>query len=337
MPRRRPNFYQHLHPPTIPAREARFSYTFGLGGISLLLLLVLSVTGIIEMFVYVPTPELAHESVRQITYVAPYGWLLRNVHFWAAQLMVGTVLLHMARVVFSGGYKKRRLNWLIGVALLVLTLVLDFSGYVLRWDKDTAWALMVGTQLVKEIPWIGSALYRLLVGGEAVGAAALLRFFTWHVFGLMAPAVVLVTWHAFRVRRDGGISSREREPRAGRDQLVRTELTAALLCLAGLIALSILVDAPLGPPADPTALISVPQAPWFFRWVQELLRVASPLLAGVLTPLAVLLLLSILPYTLDRSEAGIAEWFNRPGRVAQVVFLIITVGILLLTLRASLR
>ena len=201
MPRRRPNFYQHLHPPTIPAREARFSYTFGLGGISLLLLLVLSVTGIIEMFVYVPTPELAHESVRQITYVAPYGWLLRNVHFWAAQLMVGTVLLHMARVVFSGGYKRRRLNWLIGVALLVLTLVLDFSGYVLRWDKDTAWALMVGTQLVKEIPGIGSALYRLLVGGEAVGAAALLRFFTWHVFGLMAPAAVLVTWHVFRVRR----------------------------------------------------------------------------------------------------------------------------------------
>ncbi|HUW14158.1 MAG TPA: cytochrome b N-terminal domain-containing protein, partial [Anaerolineae bacterium] len=312
-------------------------YTFGLGGISLLLLLVLSVTGIIEMFVYVPTPELAHESVRQITYVAPYGWLLRNVHFWAAQLMVGTVLLHMARVVFSGGYKRRRLNWLIGVALLVLTLVLDFSGYVLRWDKDTAWALMVGTQLVKEIPGIGSALYRLLVGGEAVGAAALLRFFTWHVFGLMAPAAVLVTWHVFRVRRDGGISSRAREPRAGRDQLVRTELTAALLCLAGLVALSILVDAPLGPPADPTALISVPQAPWFFRWVQELLRVASPLLAGVLTPLAVLLLLSILPYTLDRSEAGVAEWFNRPGRVAQVVFLIITVGILFLTIRSTLR
>jgi len=142
---------------------------------------------------------------------------------------------------------------------------------------------------------------------------------------------------AFRVRRDGGISHREREPRTGRDQIVRTELTAALLCLAGLVALSILVDAPLGPPADPTALITEPHAPWFFRWVQEQLRVAPPLLAGVLTPLAVLLLLSILPYTLDRSDAGVAEWFNRPGRVGQVVFLIITVGILLLTLRATIR
>jgi len=337
MPQRRPSFYYHLHGPTIPAREARFSYTFGLGGISLLLFVVLGISGVIEMFVYVPTLEGAHESIRQITYLAPFGWLLRNLHFWAGQLMVGTVVLHMARVVLSGGYKGRRLNWLIGMSLLFLTLMLDFTGYVLRWDLDTAWALMVGTNLVKAIPGLGPALYRFVIGGEAIGAAALLRFYTWHVLGLALLALALTTWHIFRIRRDGGISHVEGESRVSREQLVRTEALAMLLTLAVLVGLSLVVDAPLGPPADPTALVDKPHAPWFFLWIQELLRVASPFLAGILAPLLVLLVLAALPYTLDRSEEGVARWFNRPGRIAQIVFLVILAGVVGLILRSTLR
>jgi cytochrome b-561 len=334
---RRPSFFAHLHPPSIPAREARFSYTFGLGGISLLLFIVLGLTGVIEMFVYVPTLEGAHVSIRQITYLAPYGWLLRNMHFWAGQLMVGTVVLHMARVVFSGGYKARRLNWLIGVILLFLTLLLDFTGYVLRWDQDTAWALMVGTNLIKAIPGIGTTLYRLVVGGESVGGAALLRFYTWHVLGLALLALAFLLWHIFRVRRDGGISHLASEPRAKREHLLRTELIAMLLTLAALVGLSLVANAPLGTPADPSILVGKPQAPWFFLWIQELLRVASPFLAGVLVPLVILLVLAILPYTLDRSEEGVGRWLNRPGRVAQIVFLVILLGVVALTLRGALR
>ncbi len=337
MPRRRPNFFYHLHPPSIPAREASFRYTFGLGGISLLLFAVLVLTGTVEMFLYVPTPQGAAESVRQITYLAPFGWLLRNMHYWAGQLMVGTVVLHMARVIFSGGYKKRRFNWFLGMTLLILTLALDFSGYVLRWDQDTSWALMIGTNLLKEIPAIGPSLYRFVVGGESIAGPALLRFYTWHILGLVLPAFVLITWHIFRVRRDGGISHRQREPRVRREQLVRTELMAALLTLAALLGLSLLSDAPLGPAADPTVIVADPHAPWFFRWVQELLRVASPLLAGILTPLAVLLLLGLLPYTLDRSDDGVGQWFNRPGRVAQAVFLLIFIVIGWLTVQALWR
>jgi len=337
VPGKRPNFFYHLHPPTIPAREARFSYTFGLGGISLLLFLVLGVTGVLEMFIYLPTPVDAAESVRQITYIAPFGWLLRNMHFWAGQMMVGTVTLHLARVLFSGGYKGRRFNWLIGLALLVLTLLLDFTGYVLRWDQDTAWALVVGTNLVKEIPGLGPILYRLLVGGETIGGAALLRFYTWHVLGLVLLAAIFIVWHSFRVRRDGGISHRARTPRVGREHLVRTELVAALLTLAALVGLSVVLDAPLGPAADPAALVAEARAPWFFLWIQELLRAAPPFLAGVLVPLAVLALLGALPYTLDRSRAGTGEWFNRPGRVGQGVFLAIVIVITALTVRGMLR
>ena len=337
MSNRRPNFFTHLHPPTIPAREVRPFYTFGLGGISLLLFLVLGITGIIEMFIYIPTPEGAHESIRHITYLAPYGWLLRNMHFWAGQLMVGTVILHMARVVFSGGYKARRLNWLIGVALLFLTLVLNFTGFVLRWDLDTAWALMVGTNLIKSIPGIGTALCQFLVGGDTIGAPALLRFYTWHVLALALVAAALITWHVFRVRRDGGISHSKRTPRTGREQLVRLEIMAMLLTLAALFGLSLLVNAPLGPPADPNALVAEPKAPWFFLWIQELLRVASPFLAGVLVPVVILLVLSLLPYAIDRSEEGVAVWFNKQGRIAQLVFLIILVGAIALTLRGVMR
>lgn len=334
---RRPNFFYHLHPPTIPAREARFNYTFGLGGISLLLFLTLGVTGLLEMFLYVPNPEGAHESVRQITYLAPSGWLLRNIHFWAGQLMVGAVVLHMARVIFSGGYKARRVNWLIGVALLFLTLLFDFTGYVLRWDQDTVWAFLVGTNLLKAIPGAGPALYRFVVGGEAIGPAALLRFYTWHVLGLVLLTATMVSWHIFRVRRDGGISHAGSAPRVTRKQLVHVELFAGLLALAGVIGLSIYVDAPLGAPAVTNALVDHPRAPWFFLWVQELLRIGSPFVAGVLTPLLILAGVAALPFAFDRSDEGVARWFNRPGRVAQVIFLVIFLGIIILTTRGAMR
>jgi len=240
-------------------------------------------------------------------------------------------------VVFSGGYKARRFNWLIGVALLLLTLLLDFTGYVLRWDQDTIWAFVVGTNLIRSVPGIGPGLYRFLVAGEAIAAPALLRFYTWHVLGLAGVAAALITWHIFRVRRDGGISRRMTTPRVKRAQLIRTEVTAMLLALAGLLALSLAVDAPLGPPGDPTGLAAAPRAPWFFLWVQELLRIGMPFVAGVMVPLLVLLIIVALPYALDRSDAGMAVWFNRPGRLAQIVFVFVVVVLLILTLRGATR
>jgi quinol-cytochrome oxidoreductase complex cytochrome b subunit len=148
---RRPNFYEHLRKPTTSVSAARFTYTFHLGAISAALFVVLLVTGILEMFFYVPTPEQANESVKLIAYAVPYGWLIRNMHYWAAQGMVVAVTLHLVRVAFTGGYKKRRSNWLIGMSLLILTLLVDFTGYVLRWDDRANWALQVGTNLIREI------------------------------------------------------------------------------------------------------------------------------------------------------------------------------------------
>ena len=334
---RRPNFFYHLHPPTLPERESRFRYTFGLGGISVLLFLVLTVTGLLLVFFYVPTPDEALASIQVITFQVPFGWLMRNLHYWAAQGMVIVVALHMLRVIFTGTYKApRRANYLIGLALLAGTLLLDFTGYVLRWDDGTRWALVVGTNLVREAPVVGEGLYQMVTGGLEVGAATTLRFYAWHILGLAVPLFILIGWHGFKVRRDGGIAHRPREgdraPRIDRAQLVRTETIAMLVVAAILIALSVVAPAPLGAVADLPSSPDKALAPWFFLWVQALLRSLPPVWAGVLIPLGLLAVLILIPYLIDRRSDGVAEWFNRPGRAAQVVTFLIFVGLIGLTL-----
>lgn len=188
----------------------------------------------------------------------------------------------------------------------------------------------------------GEWLYRLVVGGPSVNGATLLRFYVWHVVGLSVPILALIIWHGFRVRRDGGISSPAREvdaprpPSVERSAFVRQEVLVFFLTIAALILVSVLVDAPIGPAAEPGALVEGSHAPWIFLWIQELLRVWPPAIAGVLTPLVVLGLLALLPY-LDWSNDGIAVWFNRQGRLVQVILVLVYAGVIALTIRGALR
>src|SRR5215208_5637080 len=178
----RPNFFHHLHPPSIPALQARLRYTLGAGGLAVFLCLILLVTGILEMFYYIPTPEHAAVSVEVITSLVPFGALIRNLHFWSAQALLIVIAVHLLRVILTGAYaRQRRLNYLIGLGMLVLVGLLDFTGYVLRWDEGIRWALIVGTNLLKTIPWIGASLYQLAVGGSEPGFSSLERFYTWHI------------------------------------------------------------------------------------------------------------------------------------------------------------
>lgn len=337
MPAHRPNFFYHLHPPSIPQREGSFRYTFGLGGISVLLFLVLAATGLLLTFFYIPTPDRAAVSIQVITYQVPFGWLVRNLHYWAAQWMVIVVALHLLRVIFTGAYKlPRRTNYVIGIALLVGTLLLNFTGYVLRWDDGTHWALVVGTNLVKSIPLIGDWLHQIIVGGTQIGDATTVRLYGWHLFGLTLPALILMVWHGFKVRRDGGISHQPRvgdhAPRIDRGQLVKTETAAALIVLAALILISIVLPAPIGPTADLPSAPDQAQAPWFFLWVQALLRSLSPVVAGIFVPLSLLALLIAIPYFIDRRTDGVAVWFNRAGRAAQIIAIVIFAALIILTL-----
>ena len=339
----RPSFFHHLHPPSVPARQARWRYTLGAGGTAVLLVLVLAATGILELFYYVPTPEQAALSVQTVAYLVPFGALIRNLHFWAAQLLVVVSGLHLARVVLTGSYgPPRRFNYLLGLALFVVSIFMDFTGYVLRWDQGIQWALVVGTNLIKTIPGAGNTLYTVLTGGTQPGGATLLRFYSWHIFGLTLGLVVLMVWHLFHVRRDGGIAVppaalRKDHERIPRSELVRRELLALLLTGAALLILSASMPAPIAAPISKMDEFAVDaQAPWFFLWVQQLLKWGDPFVMGILVPAVVLAGIALIPYVLPLPLPGeLGRWFPRSNRIAQCAMIAIALAWLVLTLMGS--
>jgi quinol-cytochrome oxidoreductase complex cytochrome b subunit len=340
----RPSFFHHLHPPTIPAKQSRWRYTLGAGGTAIFLMLVLGATGILEMFYYIPTPEQAAQSIQTISYLVPFGGLVRNLHFWAAQLFLIVTAVHLVRVVFTGSYAApRRFNYLLGMALFVFAILLDFTGYILRWDEGIQWALIVGTNLVKTIPLIGNSLYIVLTGGTQPGLATLIRFYTWHIFGLALIGIILMVWHAFRVRRDGGIAVpppylRPDQERITRYELVRREVIAMLFTGAALILLAAFVPAPIAQPiTDINAMTGEARAPWFFLWVQQMLKWGNPFVWGVLVPLIILVVLALIPYILPKpADTELGKWFPRSNRLAQIVLAIIALLIIVLTIFGSL-
>ncbi|MGZ4717354.1 MAG: cytochrome b N-terminal domain-containing protein [Acidimicrobiales bacterium] len=198
------NFFLHLYPVKIPARVLKLRYSFRLGFISAVLFGILTATGIYLMFFYTPAVGSAYGDMQQIKTGVGFGQLVRNVHRWSAHLMVLVVFLHMVRVFYASAYKKpREFNWVIGVILLLLTLGLSFTGYLLPWDQLSYWAVTVGTNLVHYVPLLGNNLQNLLIGGDQIGQPTLLRFYALHVAVLPATVVVVLSVHIWRVRKDG--------------------------------------------------------------------------------------------------------------------------------------
>ena len=336
----RASFFHHLHPPTIPASQARWRYTLGAGGLCLLLCAVLLISGALEMFYYVATPENAPLTIQALAFHVPFGGLLRRLHFWSAQALVLAALLHLLRVIWTGAYAPpRRFNYLLGLGLFLVILILDFSGYVLRWDQGVHWAIVVGTRLLKSVPLAGDWLYRFVVGGSQVGPVTLTRFYAWHIFALVILLVFGVIWHVFRVRRDGGIAvpppgARQDSERISRHELVQREALAALLSLSLLLVWCELVPAPLGAPINSLGSPGLEaSAPWFFLWIQTLLRLGDPFWLGVALPAGVILFLVLIPFILPVppvEERG--RWFPPGGRAAQLLTGLLGIAILLLTL-----
>jgi quinol-cytochrome oxidoreductase complex cytochrome b subunit len=215
------NVFLHLHPTKIRRHALRLRFTWCMGGITFLLFLILTVTGIILMFYYRPTGEYAYHDMKYLQFDVPFGMIMRNMHRWGAHAMVISVWLHMFRVFMTGSYKPpREFNWVIGVNLLVFTLMLSFTGYLLPWDQLSIWAVTVGTNMGRATPLIGhegpfaelvgvDARYdarALLTAGRLVSAATLLRFYVLHCILFPVVAAVLMIVHFWRGRKDGGIS-----------------------------------------------------------------------------------------------------------------------------------
>ncbi|MGB7624785.1 MAG: cytochrome b N-terminal domain-containing protein [Terriglobia bacterium] len=215
------NVFLHLHPAKINRDAVRYSYTWGMGGISFYLFIVLTFTGVLLMFYYHPTKGQAFRDILYLEADVPFGKLLRNMHRWAAHLMVITVWLHMFRVFLTGSYKKpREFNWVVGVVLMLLTLLLSFTGYLLPDDQLGFWAVTVGTGMARATPLLGNEgpfgpqlgmnpfndIRFALLGGSIVDANALLRSYIWHCIGIPILISIFMAVHFWRVRKDGGIS-----------------------------------------------------------------------------------------------------------------------------------
>src|SRR5574341_2002143 len=220
------NVFLHLHPVRIRKSGVKLRYTWCMGGLSFFLFLSLTLTGLLLMFYYRPTLEYAFTDIVGLREHVPLG-IMREMHRWGAHAMVITVWLHMFRVFMTGSYKPpREFNWSIGVIMLVLTLLLSFTGYLLPWDQLAIWAITVGSNMARATPAVGTEgplssflqiggiplvhagddARALLLGGRFVGAATILRFYVLHCVGFPLLAAFLMAIHFWRIRKDGGIS-----------------------------------------------------------------------------------------------------------------------------------
>ena len=331
----------HIHPSRVPKPALKFSYTFGLGGLLLLLAAVLAVTGVLLIFVYTPSPDAAYDSMLALQTEVYFGNLIRNLHHWSGNLMVVVGVLHLLRVFYTAGFTPpREFNWVMGVVLLLLIIAANFTGYLLPWDQLAYWAVTVGTSLLAYIPILGKPLTNLILGGPEVGAATLTNFYGLHIAVIPLAIFGLVSFHIWRVRKDKITVPRnigqdiDNEKLTTIPHLVSIELVFALVWLAILITWSAFVNAPLEEAANPAHSPNPAKAAWYFMGFQELLLHFHPVFGAIIIPGLALFSLVLLPY-LDRDMETVGIWFrSRRGRILALASFLLgiagTVGFVLL-------
>ncbi len=321
--------FLHLHPPTVPAGAIRYTHTWGLGGMGLVLFLLLASTGLLLMFSYEPTPGQAYSSVQGIKDSIVFGKFIRNIHHWTANAFIVVALLHMLRVFFTGGHREtRQFNWLLGLFLLLFVLFSNFTGYLLPWDQLAYWAVTIMTGMLAYVPLVGNWLQGIIMGGSDIGPATLVNFYTLHTTVLPIMFVIFMPWHFWRVRKAGGVvlPAPENDPAAENQERVHTiphlvtkELAVALGLVAVILVFSIFFDAPLQEMANPGMSPNPAKAPWYFLGFQELLMHFHPLFAVFIIPALTGFALILLPYFRYESS-GVGTWFLSAKGRAMAVF-----------------
>jgi quinol-cytochrome oxidoreductase complex cytochrome b subunit len=319
----------HLHPTKVPVQTLSWTYTWGLGGLSALLVTLLAITGVFLEMNYTPSPSRAYQDIQALRGDVWFGDLLRNLHHWSANLLVVTSVLHLMRVFFTGSHRSpRELNWILGVGMLLLVVAANFTGYLLPWDQLAFWAITVGTSIINYLPLIGPFLSGLLLGGPEVGAPTLLNFYALHISFIPIGMVILMSYHFWRVRKDGGLSLPKKpgatqEPKVERvttiPNLVRRELVFALAWLGIILVWSMIVPAPLEGIANPDVSPNPAKAPWYFLGIQELLLHFHPFVGAILIPGIALFALFLLPFY-DFSTQSVGVYFrSQRGRSLSVL------------------
>jgi cytochrome b-561 len=311
------NFLLHWFPAKVFKPSLDWTYSFWLGTVTSALFLLLILSGLPLLFLYIPSVERAYGSVKDIEYVVTFGSWIRSVHRLSAHLMVAAVFLHLVRVFLTGAYKngtgrgqRRQWNWVIGVGMLLATLFLSFTGYLLPWDQLAYWAVTVGTNIASSIPWIGPTIRELMIGGRSIDQPTLIRFYVLHILVLPGALGGLFIYHMWRVRKDGGLARADREallrekveepPTPSKTytllgvargtapairsmtleapglmvnavpDLTRRAATAILGTIAVISILSTLLRSPLEEAANALVTPNPAKAPWYFLWLQEI-------------------------------------------------------------------
>ena len=306
----------HIHPTKTPKAALKFNYTFGLGGLLLLLSSVLAITGILLIFVYTPSPEAAYESMIALQTEIFFGNLIRNLHHWSGNLMVVVSVLHLLRVFYTAGFTSpREFNWAMGIAMLLLIIGANFTGYLLPWDQLAYWAVTVGVSLLDYVPLVGEPITRLLLGGSEVGAATLTNFYGLHIAIIPLLIFGISSFHIWRVRKDKITVPRKIDEKADKTRvttiphLVSIEFTFALVWIAILLIWSTFVNAPLEEAANPAHSPNPAKAAWYFMGLQELLMHFHPVFGAIIIPGLGLTGLFLMPY-LDKDMDSVGVWFR---------------------------
>ncbi len=286
------------------------SFFFTLGSATLFIFILQIVTGIWQLFYYVPTIDHAYDSLNYLRLFVPYGWLIHGLHYWGASAMVVLVGLHMLRVFIWGAYKKpREMTWLIGIALLLLTVGMSFTGAALPWDERGYWAAEVGTSIAGTVPFIGSGLKFLLVGGKMMGQLTLSRFFILHTAIIPGLAIVMISAHLIAFRKFGSVGPWSEDKRQIKgnfwpDQVSRDIIIAVLLFLV-LVTLSAFSAPPFTGPADALDTTFTPKPEWNFLFLYQALKFfpgALEVIGTVGIPTLVIFIFVSLPFLDRKSE-----------------------------------
>lgn len=308
---------------------ASFFYTMGSATLFVFALQV--VTGIWQLFYYVPTVDHAYASLSYFRLHVPYGWLIHGIHYWGANLLAVLVALHIIRVFIWGAYKKpRELTWLIGVLLLFLVAGLIFTGAALPWDETGYWASEVGTSIAGTIPLIGPFMEKFLRGGYSMGQLTLSRFFTIHTVLIPALSFIIIVFHLMAFRRYGSKgpwkeSKRKKIGEFWPDQ-VAIDLVVSGFVFVLIVWLSAFHPAPFSGPADPSDAAFSPKPEWNFLFLYQLLKVFKGPLEIVGTvgiPTLIVVLLISVPF-IDRKKSD-----NPMKRMGMMIGGLVFVGFVL--------
>lgn len=337
------NLILHLHPPKVHERTLALTHTWGLGGMPIVLVLLLALTGMLLMFVYEPFPRLAYDSILTLQEDIWFGQLVRNIHHWSGNILLIVSFLHLLRVFFTGAFQgSRRFNWVIGLCLFFLIIISNFTGYLLPWDQLAFWAVTICTGMLEYLPGLGLWLQKMIRGGEDIGQATLSIFFTLHVVIVPLCLFLLMPFHFWRVRKAGGVVVPRSSANDSVEQnkyvstvpdLIIRELIVGLVLIAFVMVFSLIFDAPLEAKANPGLSPNPTKAPWYFVGLQELFLHLHPLFAVWIVPIMVFGSLFALPYLKYESNMA-GQWFCSPkgrrmGFVALLTALLLTPIIIL--------